>query len=119
MGELATGKGRAGRDVIPAKVLSMMIDICHILAICCFRLLSDWLTTIITTSVIWIPLSALLFFLLAIWIRYRGRKLLPQLRKPMTDGTKPKLVGFFHPYCNAGGGGERVLWVAIRALQNK
>lgn len=21
-------------------------------------------------------------------------------------------IGFFHPYCNAGGGGERVLWVA-------
>ena len=21
-------------------------------------------------------------------------------------------VGFFHPYCNAGGGGERVLWQA-------
>ncbi|XP_004210538.2 GDP-Man:Man(3)GlcNAc(2)-PP-Dol alpha-1,2-mannosyltransferase [Hydra vulgaris] len=28
-------------------------------------------------------------------------------------------VGFFHPYCNAGGGGERVLWCAIRALQNR
>lgn len=25
-------------------------------------------------------------------------------------------VGFFHPYCNAGGGGERVLWCAIRAI---
>lgn len=28
-------------------------------------------------------------------------------------------VGIFHPYCNAGGGGERVLWAGIRALQNK
>lgn len=28
-------------------------------------------------------------------------------------------VGFFHPYCNAGGGGERVLWCAIRAIQNR
>lgn len=28
-----------------------------------------------------------------------------------------RLVGFFHPYCNAGGGGERVLWTAIAALQ--
>uniref|UniRef100_A0A1I8FEZ8 ALG11_N domain-containing protein n=1 Tax=Macrostomum lignano TaxID=282301 RepID=A0A1I8FEZ8_9PLAT len=25
--------------------------------------------------------------------------------------------GFFHPNCNAGGGGERVLWLAVRALQ--
>ncbi|KAG5338859.1 hypothetical protein C0989_005799 [Termitomyces sp. Mn162] len=28
-----------------------------------------------------------------------------------------RLIGFFHPYCNAGGGGERVLWTAIAALQ--
>lgn len=28
-------------------------------------------------------------------------------------------VGFFHPYCNAGGGGERVLWCAIRSLQTR
>lgn len=28
-------------------------------------------------------------------------------------------VGIFHPYCNAGGGGERVLWCAIRALQHE
>ena len=29
------------------------------------------------------------------------------------------IVGFFHPFCNAGGGGERVLWAAIRATQQK
>ncbi|RPB28640.1 UDP-Glycosyltransferase/glycogen phosphorylase [Terfezia boudieri ATCC MYA-4762] len=28
------------------------------------------------------------------------------------------IVGFFHPFCHAGGGGERVLWAAIRATQN-
>ncbi|KAF2272720.1 UDP-Glycosyltransferase/glycogen phosphorylase [Westerdykella ornata] len=27
------------------------------------------------------------------------------------------IIGFFHPFCNAGGGGERVLWEAIRATQ--
>ncbi|KAG0203126.1 asparagine-linked glycosylation protein [Mortierella sp. GBA30] len=27
------------------------------------------------------------------------------------------IAGFFHPYCNAGGGGERVLWTAIRDIQ--
>ncbi|KAG0001309.1 asparagine-linked glycosylation protein [Entomortierella chlamydospora] len=27
------------------------------------------------------------------------------------------IAGFFHPYCNAGGGGERVLWTAIRYIQ--
>lgn len=25
-----------------------------------------------------------------------------------------KIYGFFHPYCHAGGGGERVLWQAVR-----
>ncbi|KAH8156677.1 hypothetical protein CIB48_g11571 [Xylaria polymorpha] len=29
------------------------------------------------------------------------------------------IVGFFHPFCNAGGGGERVLWAAIRAIQQR
>jgi len=28
-------------------------------------------------------------------------------------------VGFFHPYCNAGGGGERVLWQAIKVTQTR
>ena len=26
-----------------------------------------------------------------------------------------KCIGFFHPYCDAGGGGERVLWEAVTA----
>ena len=30
------------------------------------------------------------------------------------DGTF--VIGFFHPFCSAGGGGERVLWKAIQAL---
>jgi alpha-1,2-mannosyltransferase len=29
------------------------------------------------------------------------------------------IVGFFHPFCNAGGGGERVLWAAVRAVQRR
>lgn len=27
-------------------------------------------------------------------------------------------VGFMHPFCNSGGGGERVLWSALKALQD-
>lgn len=37
-------------------------------------------------------------------------------RKLQQKDEKP-VIGFFHPYCNAGGGGERVLWCAIRAIQ--
>ncbi|KAL8953217.1 MAG: hypothetical protein Q9222_000916 [Ikaeria aurantiellina] len=29
------------------------------------------------------------------------------------------IIGFFHPFCNAGGGGERVLWAAIQATQQR
>lgn len=29
------------------------------------------------------------------------------------------IIGFFHPFCNAGGGGERVLWEAIRVTQKR
>ncbi|KAI9680516.1 MAG: asparagine-linked glycosylation protein [Caeruleum heppii] len=29
------------------------------------------------------------------------------------------VIGFFHPFCNAGGGGERVLWAAVRATQKR
>ncbi|KAF7974291.1 hypothetical protein HWV62_12432 [Athelia sp. TMB] len=34
-----------------------------------------------------------------------------------SDVHKKRIVGFFHPYCNAGGGGERVLWTAIAMIQ--
>ncbi|WVF69838.1 hypothetical protein IAT40_004618 [Kwoniella sp. CBS 6097] len=37
-------------------------------------------------------------------------------KAPQVTGKKV-IVGFWHPYCNAGGGGERVLWTAIRHLQ--
>jgi alpha-1,2-mannosyltransferase len=30
-----------------------------------------------------------------------------------------KVIAFFHPYCDAGGGGERVLWCGIRAIQRR
>ncbi|KDQ26009.1 glycosyltransferase family 4 protein [Pleurotus ostreatus PC15] len=35
-----------------------------------------------------------------------------------SDVSLKRIIGFFHPYCNAGGGGERVLWTAIAAMQH-
>jgi hypothetical protein len=32
------------------------------------------------------------------------------------SGSGEKLLAFFHPHCDNGGGGERVLWVMIAAL---
>ncbi len=41
-------------------------------------------------------------------------------RIPTTnDDDWDGIIGFFHPFCNAGGGGERVLWAAIRATQER
>ena len=27
-------------------------------------------------------------------------------------------IAFFHPFCNSGGGGERVLWSAVKIIQD-
>ena len=32
---------------------------------------------------------------------------------------KLRVIGFFHPNCDAGAGGEKVLWSAVQALQIK
>ncbi|KAI5068412.1 hypothetical protein GOP47_0016757 [Adiantum capillus-veneris] len=50
---------------------------------------------------------AISIFAGVLWVvlRYLGRR------------RKEYAVGFFHPYTNDGGGGERVLWCAVRAIQ--
>ena len=60
-------------------------------------------------------------------LRYIGQKVKQASRVKylnVVTGSKEKnelpfTVGFFHPFCNSGGGGERVLWSCIRALQSK
>lgn len=41
-------------------------------------------------------------------------RMVPQLRS-----YKRNIFGFFHPYCNAGGGGEKVLWKAVESTLQK
>ncbi|OAD67672.1 glycosyltransferase family 4 protein [Phycomyces blakesleeanus NRRL 1555(-)] len=38
---------------------------------------------------------------------------------PFRQVPASTILGFFHPYCNAGGGGERVLWTAVRDVQKE
>eukprot|EP00057_Strongylocentrotus_purpuratus_P032333 XP_787277.1 PREDICTED: GDP-Man:Man(3)GlcNAc(2)-PP-Dol alpha-1,2-mannosyltransferase isoform X2 [Strongylocentrotus purpuratus] len=64
-------------------------------------------------------LAMVLFMALRQKVEIVRHSKLTHLSKPGPDGKKPITVGFFHPYCNAGGGGERVLWCAIRALQTR
>ncbi|KAJ9091580.1 hypothetical protein QFC19_009036 [Naganishia cerealis] len=45
------------------------------------------------------------------------KKLVSQPDKTEPRKYRPLVVGFWHPYCNAGGGGERVLWTAIAWAQ--
>ncbi|XP_076164019.1 ALG11 alpha-1,2-mannosyltransferase isoform X2 [Ptiloglossa arizonensis] len=41
------------------------------------------------------------------------------LKKRTERLKKETVVGIFHPYCNSGGGGERVLWAIISAIQTR
>ncbi|KAG9291419.1 hypothetical protein G9A89_021837 [Geosiphon pyriformis] len=45
--------------------------------------------------------------------------ILESLNLTLDTNRPPLLLGFFHPYCNAGGGGERVLWTAILSIQKQ
>ncbi|GAB2284477.1 asparagine-linked glycosylation protein [Dionaea muscipula] len=61
-----------------------------------------------TTGLLW----ALCFALTALTLRlsvaiFNGRR------------SRRRAVAFFHPYTNDGGGGERVLWCAMRAIQDE
>ncbi|XP_022222868.1 GDP-Man:Man(3)GlcNAc(2)-PP-Dol alpha-1,2-mannosyltransferase [Drosophila obscura] len=53
------------------------------------------------------------FICLRQWLQNKKKKL-----HALSSDNKV-YVGIFHPYCNSGGGGERVLWCAVRALQEK
>lgn len=65
--------------------------------------------------------SGVVVIFLRWFVRRRSKNALPHLRSVPAKGQniRPVVVGFFHPYCNAGGGGERVLWTGIRALQKR
>ncbi|KAL3879469.1 hypothetical protein ACJMK2_031766 [Sinanodonta woodiana] len=80
--------------------------------------LSQMVTSLILVCIGFILLFTIAVLLLRYWVHRRSRHLLPHL-KVSQKGETIVTVGFFHPYCNAGGGGERVLWVAIRALQQR
>mmetsp|Transcript_912 Transcript_912/g.1095 ORF Transcript_912/g.1095 Transcript_912/m.1095 type:complete len:476 (+) Transcript_912:144-1571(+) len=63
-------------------------------------------------------LSVASFLYLILFVR---RKLYVWRKKSLREVEKQNgrfVVGLFHPYCNSGGGGERVLWCAVKALQD-
>lgn len=79
---------------------------------------SIWAIKILTVFAV--TVGTVIFFL-RWYVRRRSNNALSHLRSVPSKGQdiRPVVVGFFHPYCNAGGGGERVLWTGIRALQKR
>lgn len=61
-------------------------------------------------NILWVLI--LLPILFTKWKKFYAKKREERQQK----GT---VVGIFHPYCNAGGGGERVLWTIVQAIQNR
>ncbi|XP_073329880.1 GDP-Man:Man(3)GlcNAc(2)-PP-Dol alpha-1,2-mannosyltransferase-like isoform X1 [Pagrus major] len=55
----------------------------------------------------------LLLLLMGVRLWLQGRR---RARRAQDGGPN---VAFFHPHCDAGGGGERVLWCCLRALMNR
>ena len=79
---------------------------------------SYWVWNLAYYLLITLTVFIVLLILLKLFILWRTRR---QLRRWGYHALpyKPVIVGFFHPYCNAGGGGERVLWHSICALQKR
>ena len=115
---------RTENNLLDARILDTVLNILKFLTQVqfsqaqvtdCFSVVSQVASLLITSGVFFIFVFTLTLLLVRVWVQYRAKGLLPHLRE---DGTK-HTIGFFHPYCNAGGGGERVLWTAIRAIQKR
>ncbi|XP_068428476.1 GDP-Man:Man(3)GlcNAc(2)-PP-Dol alpha-1,2-mannosyltransferase-like [Clinocottus analis] len=75
------------------------------------RLLWSLVVPCVYLSLVLTLILVLLLLGARMWLR--GRR---KARRAQDGGPA---VAFFHPYCNAGGGGERVLWCALRTLMNR
>lgn len=77
----------------------------------CFRLLWKLMLPLLLLCMLLVAVLVLLVLAVRHWLQSTRNARRAREGRPT--------VAFFHPYCNAGGGGERVLWCAIRALQNR
>ena len=77
----------------------------------CSSLLWKLLLPLVFLCVLLIAVLVLLVLAVRLWLQSNRNVRRARDNRPT--------VAFFHPYCNAGGGGERVLWCAIRSLQSR
>eukprot|EP01038_Epipyxis_sp_PR26KG_P005155 gene5155-7175_t len=69
-----------------------------------------FLFTFLISIVLSLPFLFIQFY--AKWIRYNRNR----GKKSLNGSSNIVELAFFHPYCDSGGGGERVLWVCIHSL---
>ncbi|CAG5103305.1 2-mannosyltransferase (Homo sapiens) [Cotesia congregata] len=72
--------------------------------------LKTTITTVFKITLIYLTCVFKTIKLLAIYFKRKFSK---------KDFNSKEVIGIFHPYCNAGGGGERVLWAVVKALQKE
>ena len=84
-------------------------------------LLSSMFLLIVTTLIL-LPTSLILLLILlkltSILVKFISKSKFGQVNGQIKDKNSSFTIGFFHPFCNSGGGGERVLWSAIKAIQD-
>lgn len=72
---------------------------------------------IMAAAMLWIPLLLVAVpLLLLIVVRTCAARATSKRRRKWGMDGNATAVGFFHPYANAGGGGERVLWHSVAAM---
>ncbi|XP_015171322.1 PREDICTED: GDP-Man:Man(3)GlcNAc(2)-PP-Dol alpha-1,2-mannosyltransferase [Polistes dominula] len=81
-----------------------------------YSLLTPIILLIIMTLILIVFTLICILLILPILLIFWRRMYTKERTNRKQKGT---VVGFFHPYCNAGGGGEKVLWAMIKAVQSK
>ena len=71
-----------------------------------------WILAYVGAAIVGLFTLAIVFIFIFLYIKFKVTK--HGVRHP-----NELVIGFFHPYCDAGGGGERVLWCGIRAIQRR
>ena len=75
--------------------------------------------TTFALSLIFLIFSFIFYSLLVFYFLYKRSINKANLRDKYAISFDTKICAFFHPACNGGGGGERVLWEMIKVIQNK
>jgi len=99
----------SGRGLFPKVFQPLSVTVGHAM----LELVTHMLGLIARVA-LWAALLAALGLLLAVLLTRVMVEL--TLRRHASGVNSRRTLAFLHPYCNDGGGGERVLWVALREI---